>query len=155
MGLDAIFLQPQFFDQSNGRINIDVKIIKDHFTRRIDYDSPGCAPGTVVAHDLRNLVGFLFSSGMCHGDLQIIFYLIFVQFFFGINTVTFKYGLDAHKNDIICFFESFGKLLERWKPNPLATRSPILPKIKIDNLSAVIRQTNWIDILAIAVNPGG
>jgi hypothetical protein len=48
------------------------------------------------------------TGGMGHGNLKIMFQLVFPQLIFCIDTVTFKYCLDCEKLDAIVCFEFLG-----------------------------------------------
>lgn len=82
----------------------------------------------------------MISGRMRHGNLQFIFKLVFAKLVFGIDTVTFKYGLNSNKHNIIGIFKCLRELLEGWKPNPLTARSPILKKIKVNDLATVVAE---------------
>ena len=69
--------------------------------------------------------------------------------------MAFKYGLNTHKHNIIGIFKYLGKLFKGWKPNPLATGSPVLKKIKINDLAPVVTQLDGLGLMAITINPVG
>lgn len=145
----------QFFYQRHCRFDINVKIIENHLAGGIDNHCPGRTARAIVAHDLWNAVGLLISGRMRHGDFQLIFELVFSKFIFGIDTESFKHRLNTHKYNIIALFKGLGQLFEGWKPNPLATRSPVLKEIQIDDLAAIVAQADGLDRTAATINPVG
>lgn len=83
-------------------------------------------------------MGLRIAGCMRHGDLQIIFELVFPKLIFRIRTVSFKYRLNSHKLDVIGFFKFLSELFEGWEPNPLTARSPVLKKIKVNHFAPVV-----------------
>ena len=81
-----------------------MKIIKNDFSRGVNNNGPGGAPGVIGFHDIRYMVRLLISGCVRHGYLQVEFNLVFAKLIFGVDAETFKNSLNAHKHDIIVIF---------------------------------------------------
>jgi hypothetical protein len=46
--------------------------------------------------------------------------------------------LNPHKQDVINFIKFLCELFEGWEPHPLTARSPVLKKIKVNDLSPIV-----------------
>ena len=144
----------QLLDQVYRPVSSNVEAIVNDLSGGIDDDFPGGAARTISSHDGRRLTGFRFSGGMRHGDFETVLQLVGAEFVRGIGAVALEYRLDGQKHDLVVALECLCQFFESWEPHLLTPRSPILKKIEVNDLAAIVAKMDGGHFCPSAVDPG-